>query len=54
MNDREQIDAFSHELDKLVERFCQEFQLSTAGAIGVLEMKKHELISYALDNQGDE
>lgn len=48
MNDREQIDAFARDLDSLVSRYCAEFELTTAAAIGVLEIKKHELIAHSL------
>ncbi len=50
MTDREQIAAFEADLDKLVSRYCQEFEISVAGAIGVLEMKKHRLIAEALED----
>lgn len=43
MSDREQLDAFHADLDKLVGRYIDEFDLSFAGAIGVLEMKSHEI-----------
>lgn len=43
MSDREQLDAFHADLDKLVARYIDEFDLSFAGAIGVLEMKCHEI-----------
>jgi len=51
MNDREQIDAFANDLDALVSRYCSEFELTTAAAIGVLEIKKHALISEALEEE---
>lgn len=50
MNDREQIDAFAQDLSKLVARYCAEFELTTAAAVGVLEIKKHELIAHAMEN----
>lgn len=54
MTDPEQIDAFARDLDALVSRYCAEFQLTVAGAIGVLEIKKHELIAEALKNRENE
>ena len=53
MTDREQIAAFEADLDKLVSRYCQEFQISVAGAIGVLTMKVHRLIAGALEGDND-
>lgn len=53
MSDREQISAFEKELDNLVSRFCAEFELSVAGAVGVLEMKKHRLIHGAIEDGED-
>lgn len=54
MNDREQIEAFSADLTALVARYVAEFELTTAAAVGVLEIKKHELISHALGAADDE
>lgn len=51
MNDRDQIEAFAQDLDALVSRYVAEFELTTAAAIGVLEIKKHELISTALEDE---
>lgn len=48
MTDRQQIDAFDNDLRALVERYVQEFNISTAGAIGVLQMKVVELTRNAL------
>lgn len=39
MNHDDQTAAFADELDKLVERFAIEFDLSSAAAVGVLMMK---------------
>lgn len=54
MTDPEQTDAFARDLDALVSRYCAEFQLTVASAIGVLEIKKHELIAEALKNEDDD
>lgn len=53
MNDREQIDAFARELENLISRYAEEFNLSTAATIGALEIQKHALIANAL-NEEDE
>lgn len=47
MSDAEHLEAFELALDALVTRFISEFSLSTAGAIGVIEMKSHELKEHA-------
>ena len=39
MDERDQIDALAIELDSLLDRFTQEFDLSYASIIGVLQMK---------------
>lgn len=54
MSGPEQIDAFARDLDALVSRYCAEFELTTAAAIGVLEIKKHQLIAGAISNEEDE
>lgn len=54
MTEREQIDAFATDLDKLVGRYCAEFELSTASAIGVLEIKIHTLIAHAVKGDDEE
>ena len=54
MNHVEQIKAFERDLDALISRYGAEFSLTNAAAIGVLEIKKHALISSALDPDRDE
>lgn len=55
MTDREQIDAFYADLTKLIARYCAEFELNTAAAIGVLAIKQHELTAHAMkDDDSDE
>ncbi len=41
----EQTDSFRFELDDLVERYLQEFDINTITMIGALTEKMHELIS---------
>lgn len=43
MNEREQIRHFAAELDKLVSRFAEEYDLPNASVIGALEMKIHAI-----------
>lgn len=54
MSEKEQIDAFAADLAALVSRYCAEFNLTTASAIGVLEIQKHCLIINALDSDEEE
>ena len=39
MNDREQTQAFADELDTLVKRYADEFDLTYATVVGALQMK---------------
>lgn len=48
MTESEQIQAFADDLDKLVGRYCDEFDLCTASAIGVLAFKMHTLMAHAV------
>ncbi len=54
MTDREQIQAFSDDLRILIEKYIAEFDLTTAAAVGVLQIKVHELIQSALDRDDEE
>lgn len=47
MNQENQIDAFARDLSALVSRYASEFQLSTAAAVGVLEIEKQRIITQA-------
>lgn len=51
---KEQITAFSDEIDKVIARFRSEFDLSYAAAIGVLEFAKQKLLNEALGIEDDE
>ena len=54
MNNREQTTAFYNELTAVVTRFSQEFNLSVAEAIGVVEMVKSDIIQSAKEAHEDE
>lgn len=49
MTDREQIEAFAGEIDKVVERFEHEFNLSNVAAVGVLMLKVHMLLKHQIE-----
>lgn len=55
MNEREQVAAFYKDLTALVQRYIDEFDLSSAAAIGALAMKQHEITATAFKNhEGEE
>lgn len=45
MTDKQQTASFADELDKLIERFRSEYDMSYAQVVGVLEFKKWLLCS---------
>ena len=49
MKESKQIEMFQEDLDKLVERYSSEFDLTLASMIGVLEVKIHEIIKNTID-----
>jgi len=49
MDEGQQIDHFADELDKLVERFRSEYDISYASVIGALHLKAHLLCSEATE-----
>lgn len=54
MNDPEQTKAFADDLDKLVERYRAEFDMTYASVIGVLQMKSFLLCEEAADRSEEE
>lgn len=56
MTEREQIEALAEDLDKLISRYCEEFDLTTASAVGVLSFKIHTLMADAVERhkEGEE
>jgi hypothetical protein len=47
MDNREQIKAFDEALQKLINRFAREFNLTYAELVGVMEIAKAKLIDNA-------
>lgn len=45
----EQVTQFADEIDKLVERFRAEYDMTYAGVVGVLQMKIHLLCEEATE-----
>lgn len=53
MNDREQLIAFAVDLDNLIERYIQEFNLPFAGIVGLLHIKAHAITQNQLEQDED-
>lgn len=49
MTDKEQTQAFADDLDRLVERYRSEFELTYAAVVGALHMKAHLMCAEAKD-----
>lgn len=54
MTDREQIDHFAHELDKLIDRFRLEYHIPYAAVVGTLQIKIHALCDEGLRDENKE
>lgn len=54
MTNKEQTDAFSHELAALIDRYRSEFDLSYAQVIGTLHIHAAHLAHEGLSNDDDE
>lgn len=49
MTERESIELFSNDLERLVNRYAREFDLSIQSAIGCLEWEKAKLLNQTLN-----
>ena len=54
MDNGEQIQQFQNKLDKLVDIYADEFDLSIAAMIGTLMCKIYELLANQEDDEGEE
>lgn len=54
MSEKEQIAHFAQDLDNLITRYRQEYELSVASAVGVLEIVKHDLIREHMEDDLEE
>jgi hypothetical protein len=54
MDNGEQIEQFQNKLDRLVDTYTEEFDLSIAAMIGILMCKIYELLANANDDEDDE
>lgn len=50
MTDSEQVKAFVDDLTALVKRYSEEFNLTTAAAVGAMEIVKHQTIAQGLES----
>jgi hypothetical protein len=53
MDQGEQIEAFAHELDMLVDRFCDEYDLPYASVVGVMHFKTKLLMDDWENSEGE-
>ena len=51
MNQSDQITALEAEMDKLIDRFAEEFDMPVASIVGVLALKQHELMENNLEEE---
>ena len=49
MNEKKAIELFSNDLEKLVDRYAREFDLTLQSAIGCLEWEKAKLLNETLN-----
>ena len=54
MDGEEQTEHFSKELDRLIQRFRQEYSLTYASAVGTLNIKATELILQGIAERDQE
>lgn len=47
------VEAFEHELDLLLMKVSEEWDISTAAAVGVLQMKIYEIIEEARESDDE-
>ena len=54
MKESKQIQVFQDELNKLVERFSDEFDLTLASMIGVMHVTIHEIIERTINQEEED
>ena len=54
MDEKTQIACFDDDLDRLLTRYSDEFDMSLAAMIGTLQVKIHELVANSLDQDDEE
>lgn len=53
MTEKEQTDHFANEIDRLVDRYRSEYEMSYASVVGVLQMKIHLLCDEASERSDE-
>lgn len=53
MTEKEQIEHLANELDNLIERYRDEYEISYAAVVGVLQIKIHLMCSEASDRSDE-
>ena len=53
MTEHEQIDAFSDDIERVIQRYRNEFQISYAAVIGILFIKAHDLAQETLEDDAE-
>ena len=54
MNEKAQIGCFDDDLDRLIQRYGDEFDMSLAAMVGTLQVKIHELVANSIDQDDEE
>ena len=54
MDEKTQISCFDDDLDRLLTRYSDEFDMSLAAMIGTLQVKIHELVANSIDQDDEE
>jgi len=54
MDEKDQIGCFDDDLDRLLQRYSDEFDMSLAAMVGTLQIKIHELVANSIDQDDDE
>lgn len=53
MTQEEQTIAFAEDLDRLIDRYASEFELTIPSVIGVLELAKFEIIKHYTQDEDE-
>ncbi len=54
MDEKTQIGCFNEDLDRLIQRYGDEFDMSLAAMVGTLHVKIHELVANSIDQDDEE
>jgi hypothetical protein len=54
VDEKDQIGCFESDLDRLIQRYGDEFDMSLAAMVGTLQIKIHELVANSLDQDDEE